>query len=94
MSNATSRRNFLRYSTLAGLGLTCNPFSSYMHSEKDTLPLICNDDLKAGQQRVTLLQSTDVHCQLHPHDEMFWETVKWFSGKQAGMHTLLHFLKK
>jgi S-sulfosulfanyl-L-cysteine sulfohydrolase len=94
MSNATSRRNFLRYSTLAGLGLTCNPFSSYMHSEKDTLPFPCNDDLKAGQQRVTLLQSTDVHCQLHPHDEMFWENGQMVFRKTGGYAHLATYFKE
>lgn len=29
--------------------------------------------MKDGQQIVTILQTTDVHCQLHPHDELFWE---------------------
>lgn len=24
-------------------------------------------------QKLTILQTTDIHCQLHPHDELFWE---------------------
>lgn len=25
---------------------------------------------------ITILQTTDVHCQVHPHDELFWENGK------------------
>src|SRR6476620_4091574 len=94
MVNGTSRRNFLRYSTLAGLGLTLNPFSSYVHMERDVLPSKCNDDLKDGQQRVTILQSTDVHCQLHPHDEMFWENDQMVFRTTGGYAHLATFFRQ
>jgi S-sulfosulfanyl-L-cysteine sulfohydrolase len=94
MVNGTSRRNFLRYSTLAGLGLTLNPFSSYVHMEGDVLPSNCNDDLKDGQQRVIILQSTDVHCQLHPHDEMFWENDQMVFRTTGGYAHLATFFRQ
>jgi S-sulfosulfanyl-L-cysteine sulfohydrolase len=94
MVNGTSRRNFLRYSTLAGLGLTLNPFSSYVHMERDVLPSNCNDDLKDWQQRVTILQSTDVHCQLHPHDEMFWENDQMVFRTTGGYAHLATFFRQ
>jgi sulfur-oxidizing protein SoxB len=74
MSASSSRRNFLRYSTLAGLGLSINPLSSmaYTPSKKNEVKSDAKKP-KHGQQIVTLLQTTDVHCQLHPHDELFWE---------------------
>jgi len=78
MARSTSRRNFLMYSTLAGLGVSINPMSGILQEEKkntkgnEASPL----KPKKGQQIVTLLQTTDVHCQLHPHDELFWENDK------------------
>ncbi len=41
-------------------------------------------NLSKGQQLVTLLQTTDVHCQLHPHDELFWENEKAVFRKTGG----------
>ena len=39
---------------------------------------------KAGQRIITLLQTTDVHCQVHPHDELFWENNKSVFRKTGG----------
>lgn len=72
MSHSSSRRDFLRFSTLAGLGLSLNPLSA-LASQEEAEGEPTPKDVKAGQQLVTLLQTTDVHCQLHPHDELFWE---------------------
>ncbi|MES2882429.1 MAG: twin-arginine translocation signal domain-containing protein, partial [Bacteroidota bacterium] len=60
-----SRRNFLRYSTLAGLGLSLHPLSSFSFgSEKiNNQPGFYTENLTEGQQLITLLQTTDVHCQ-------------------------------
>ncbi|MBL7829319.1 MAG: bifunctional metallophosphatase/5'-nucleotidase [Saprospiraceae bacterium] len=33
---------------------------------------------------LTLLQTTDVHCQIHPHDELFWENGQMVFRKTAG----------
>lgn len=67
-----SRRNFLQYSSLAGLGLTLNPISALLPAG-ETEPATPGVRPSKGQQLLTLLQTTDVHCQLHPHDELFWE---------------------
>lgn len=77
MSHTNSRRNFLHYSTLAGLGLSMNPLSSLANADQDKPPMKTSiDELPQGQHVVTILQTTDVHCQLHPHDELFWENEK------------------
>ncbi len=86
MADYKARRNFLKFSTLAGLGLSANPLSSFSppshiadkEINKHTIPV------KEGQQIVTLLQTTDVHCQLHPHDELFWEDNKAVFRKTGG----------
>jgi sulfur-oxidizing protein SoxB len=45
-----------------------------------------------GTTTLTILQTTDVHCQVHPHDELFWENGK--SGKTGGYAHLATFLEK
>src|SRR5687767_12438713 len=96
MIQPTSRRNFLRYSTLAGLGLSLNPISALAngtHEEKNEKERARNN-LKKGQQVVTLLQTTDVHCQLHPHDEMFWENEQMVFRTTGGYAHLASLFKK
>ena len=89
MSNQNTRRNFLKFSTLAGLGVTANPLSAFSavkeeeKKEDDLKPV-----LKKGQQIITLLQTTDVHCQLNPHDELFWENGKAVFRKTGGYANL------
>ncbi|UJP63523.1 bifunctional metallophosphatase/5'-nucleotidase [Mongoliitalea daihaiensis] len=42
--------------------------------------------------KVTILQTTDVHCQIHPHDELYWENgEKVFkkAGGYANMHAFI-----
>ena len=82
MDEQQSRRNFLKFSTLAGLGLTINPLSGYTRS--DDAQSIYPQKLKKGQERITLLQTTDVHCQLHEHDELFWENDQTVFRKTGG----------
>src|SRR6187402_181611 len=33
---------------------------------------------------ISILQTTDVHCQVHPHDELFWENDKAIFRKTGG----------
>lgn len=37
-----------------------------------------------GSTFVHILQTTDVHCQIHPHDEMFWENDRAVFRKTGG----------
>jgi hypothetical protein len=69
---SSSRRSFLRKIPLLG-ALPFIPQLSFASSasedEQDTIPI----EDKNGQVCLSLFQTTDVHCQIHPHDEMFWE---------------------
>lgn len=74
MNDTNSRRNFLKYTTLSGLGLSLSPLASIANSQHNLLQEPEGSKELTHQQRiVTILQTTDVHCQLHPHDELFWE---------------------
>ncbi len=84
-TNNNSRRNFLKFSTLAGLGITTNPLSAFSSSTHQQKHMTTTDTtVKKAQEVVTLLQTTDVHCQLHPHDELFWENDKAVFRKTGG----------
>ncbi len=43
---------------------------------------------------VSILQTTDVHCQVHPHDELFWENDKAVFRKAGGYAHLATYFKK
>ena len=88
MTEQNTRRNFLKLSTLAGLGIAFNPISAMPPAAEEEKYSEENITVKAGQQVVTLLQTTDVHCQLHAHDELFWENNKSVFRKTGGYANL------
>jgi 2',3'-cyclic-nucleotide 2'-phosphodiesterase (5'-nucleotidase family) len=84
------RRTFLRNSLFAGIGAGLIPnFASGM-----PLPVLLNEtgasqpvnipESKPLNGVISLLQTTDVHCQIHPHDELFWENDQAVFRKTAG----------
>jgi 2',3'-cyclic-nucleotide 2'-phosphodiesterase (5'-nucleotidase family) len=42
--------------------------------------------------KLTIFQTTDVHCQIHPHDELFWENDQAVFRKTGGYAHLKTFL--
>ncbi|MEO6638015.1 MAG: 5'-nucleotidase C-terminal domain-containing protein [Ginsengibacter sp.] len=42
---------------------------------------------------LSILQTTDVHCQVHPHDELFWENNKIVFRKTGGYAHLATYLQ-
>lgn len=48
---------------------------------------------QAGKFVLSILQTTDVHCQIHPHDELFWENGKSVFRKTGGYAQLATFFK-
>jgi 2',3'-cyclic-nucleotide 2'-phosphodiesterase (5'-nucleotidase family) len=88
MTEQNTRRNFLKFSTLAGLGIAFNPISAMGSAEHEEKYSEHKTTAQSGQQVVTLLQTTDVHCQLHAHDELFWENNKSVFRKTGGYANL------
>ena len=77
-----SRRDFLQKSLLAGATAAVplvTPVSA--RAETDSGANAAPAEVTSGI--ITLLQTTDVHCQLHAHDELFWENDK-LTFRQAG----------
>ncbi len=90
-----SRRNFLRFSTLSGLGLSLNPLSAFASKIPAGIDkAIEMDALPEGQQLVTILQTTDVHCQVYPHDELFWENEQIVFRRTGGYANLATLFKE
>ncbi|OLY94512.1 2',3'-cyclic-nucleotide 2'-phosphodiesterase/5'-or 3'-nucleotidase, 5'-nucleotidase family [Cnuella takakiae] len=94
MNDTNSRRNFLRYTTLAGFGLSLNPLASLANNQHNLLnESEGSKELTHKQHIVTILQTTDVHCQLHPHDELFWENEKAVFRTAGGYAHLANLFK-
>lgn len=82
-----NRRKFLRNSILTGLGAGLSPKA--LEASRTSVPPESveapeSDDFNAFSGTLTLLQTTDVHCQIHPHDELFWENEQAVFRKTAG----------
>ncbi|OOG76842.1 bifunctional UDP-sugar hydrolase/5'-nucleotidase [Algoriphagus sp. A40] len=78
-----SRRKFL--SQLGALGLTTGLAGISEASAKVPLK-------NPSSFTVTILQTTDVHCQIHAHDELFWENGQSVFRKTGGYAHLKTFL--
>ncbi len=92
-----SRRNFLKNSIL-GTVAAVTPNIAFAKSDSQ---LIDNEgfdkDEKVTKNVISLLQTTDVHCQIHPHDELFWENEQITFRKTAGyaqLATVFDSIKK
>ncbi len=94
MNSYQARRNFLKLSTLASLGVTINPISAFAQTAEVFSPLPNPLITKPGQRIITLLQTTDVHCQVHPHDELFWEQNKAVFRKTGGYAHLASYFEQ
>lgn len=96
MSN--NRRNFLKSLGTLGLGATVlSPLSAIANTNQPEENFLEKEIDTTKPQTISILQTTDVHCQIHPHDELFWENEKAVFRKAGGyahMKTLLDQLKK
>lgn len=96
----SNRRKFLRNSLLAGLGAGVGPIALNASEGAGTVSGKVTGDptaIEAGSPDkgvLTLLQTTDVHCQIHPHDELFWENNKAVFRKTAGYAYIASLFKK
>ena len=85
----TNRRKFLRNSLLATFGASLSPVALPGKTPSGDAPADApfseNDGAGAANSgTLSLLQTTDVHCQIHPHDELFWENGQAVFRKTAG----------
>lgn len=92
-----SRRNFLKTGTLLGLGAALAPVGTAAAvAQQATQADNPAEEVPPPPQSgtITLLQTTDVHCQIHPHDELFWENNGMVFRQTAGYAHLATLLDK
>lgn len=90
-----SRRKFLQSGLLATAAAAGTPSALMANDETTVSAKNSNKTTKNGT--ITFLQTTDVHCQLHAHDELFWENNQLTFRKTGGyahLATALDVLKK
>ena len=86
----SSRRNFLKKSAALGIGATVVPLLNMkadgLDSPKDEV--LSSNASSSTSKKITLLYTSDIHAQLHTHDEFFWEDGKGVYKKRGGLAVL------
>ncbi|MFA7380928.1 MAG: bifunctional metallophosphatase/5'-nucleotidase [Bacteroidia bacterium] len=94
---AASRRDFIKTIGALGAGsglLMSAPLLAHGEESETEEQLSSNGKPSDSPATVTILQTTDVHCQVHPHDELFWENNKAVFRKTGGYAHLATYLHK
>lgn len=84
-----NRRDFLK--TLGTVSAGAGLVTPVVLENKDSIK---RTDIIKSEFRLTILQTTDVHCQIHAHDELFWENDRMVFRKAGGYTHLATYLKK
>lgn len=86
------RRKFIKSIGLLGIGSALyNPvFASSPLSSTDEAIKKSVKKKAASKRTICILQTTDVHCQIYPHDELFWENEEIVFRKTGGYANLAH----
>ena len=89
----SKRRKFLKSVGLAGLGVAfAEPLLAGTSASKKEVETLSSDPNTPFT--VSIFQTTDVHCQIHPHDELFWENEKAVFRKTGGYAQLSSMFKR
>ncbi|MCG9880246.1 MAG: 5'-nucleotidase C-terminal domain-containing protein [Bacteroidia bacterium] len=96
LQNEKSRRNFLKKIGILGAGTSLLVGASDLAqaATPDSNESDKKKPIKNKPQTVSILQSTDVHCQVHPHDELFWEDGKSVFRKTGGYAAMASYIKQ
>lgn len=90
--NNNSRRDFLKKAALAGMGSTLG--STAIAGTGD----LAKEVPEGLPGRFSILYTSDIHAQLHTHDEFFWENEKPVYRRRGGLAVLKtmidHFRKQ
>ena len=89
-----NRRNFIKQlGTIGGAGLLA---AAPIIAAAENINKNEMDEINAADKpfTISILQTTDVHCQVHPHDELFWENDKAVFRKTGGYAHLATYLQK
>jgi 2',3'-cyclic-nucleotide 2'-phosphodiesterase (5'-nucleotidase family) len=70
--------------------VSANPILAIANEPSEISSIVENQ----GEFTLSILQTTDVHCQVHPHDELFWENDQAVFRKTGGYAHLATYLRK
>lgn len=87
-TGGTSRKDFLRNTAALGIGASLasvTPLYGEEKAEEVKSKVYCTSN---GNTRITVLYTSDIHAQLHTHDEFFWENGKGVYKKRGGLAVL------
>lgn len=92
-NSGNSRRDFLRKSAAMGLAAATVPWAlNRATGHESGLPNSDTDapatPLPSGPVKITILYTSDIHAQLHTHDEFFWENNAAVYRKRGGLAVL------
>ncbi|MBK7762231.1 MAG: 5'-nucleotidase C-terminal domain-containing protein [Bacteroidetes bacterium] len=89
-----NRREFIKtIGITAGAGIVSgNPLSA-IASHQENINKMASEN-NSEPFTISILQTTDVHCQVHPHDELFWENNQKVYRKTGGYAHLSTYLKQ
>ncbi len=88
------RRDFLKHSLLSSFGLM---LGSKEISENHNIETQRTTGVVSHNQAITILITSDIHAQIHTHDEFFWENGKAVYRKRGGLavlKTMIDYYKK
>lgn len=95
MKENNNRRNFIKSLSTLGLGAAIVPSVSTLAQTSENSESADKKPItKETKTVVSILQTTDVHCQIHPHDELFWENGKTVFRKTGGYAYIANMLKQ
>lgn len=90
-----NRRQFIQSVSTLGLTAAILPQTLMAADENESkegeVSLV---DQSSAATTISILQTTDVHCQIHPHDELFWENEQIQFRKAGGYAQLTTKIKQ
>ena len=89
-----NRRDFLRKIGTLGAGAALVASTPLVSAAEKITGSVDDNPVDDKPFTISILQTTDVHCQLHPHDELFWENNKSVFRKAGGYPQLATYFKR
>jgi S-sulfosulfanyl-L-cysteine sulfohydrolase len=87
-----NRRKFLQQIAAITATAAVNPVHGAIAANKRVAQV--NAETLPSKYTLNILQTTDVHCQLYPHDELFWENEQTVFRKTGGYAHVATLFKK
>jgi 2',3'-cyclic-nucleotide 2'-phosphodiesterase (5'-nucleotidase family) len=84
----SDRRQFLKRSALAGVATAVAGIPAAVATGLPSIEARGGEPQGDGSGRITLLITSDIHAQLHTHDEFFWEQEKPVFRRRGGLAVL------